>query len=172
MNEDVLTTKNGGWDFPKRQPAMQTLNSRVFRGKPPGPPSRSNWKTPLGGWRYWTVPVDSFRTPAFVFHPMGLVVYLLRTVTWMVLMFMAWKCREIDRRHGWLMMVAGSEIRHSLTSWGKGSWNPMIYRVLAAALSQVVVWDFVHQQYDIELWHTNRNHRPIHVNIHICFGGC
>ena len=40
-----------------------------------------------------------------------------------------------------------SEIRDQLTSWGKGSWNPIIYRV--SAPSQVVVWDFSHQQYDL-----------------------
>ena len=40
--------------------------------------------------------------------------------------------------------VDGSEIRVTITSWGNGSWNPIIYKVLAP--SQVVVWDFSHQQ--------------------------
>ena len=149
-------TKNGGWDFPKRQPCKRWTPG-VFRGKTPRSPEPIQLEDPLG----WCFP------------SMGLVVYLLRTVTWMVLIFMAWKCREIYRRHGWLMMVDGSEIRHSLTSWGKGSWNSMIYSGFGTipggclGFCPSTVWyRFI---YDIQI----ETNRPIHVNIYIyVLGGC
>ena len=55
--------------------------------------------------------------------------------------------------HSQLLLMA-TRVRDQLTSWGKGSWNPIIYRVWNT--SQVTVWDFFHHQYVVRNWWTSR----------------